>query len=188
MRNAARWRRRARQSDQTTDLSDEMQLRAAYQAHGPELYRFALRQLDNGGAAQDAVQEIFMRAWRSSDQFDPHLASLRVWLFAIARNVVTDERRRDSRRPVPIDHSEPATKDRVVPGFDERVMDSWLVEEALQRIGTEHRTALVEIYLRGRSYAEVATEHGIPAGTLRSRVFYGLKALRVVMDEMGVRE
>jgi RNA polymerase sigma-70 factor, ECF subfamily len=46
----------------------------------------------------------------------------------------------------------------------------------------------VETYLRGRPYAEVAAEQGIPLGTLRSRLFYGLKALRVVMDEMGVRE
>ena len=48
--------------------------------------------------------------------------------------------------------------------------------------------ALVETYLRGRPYAEVAAEQDIPVGTLRSRLFYGLKALRVVMDEMGVRE
>ena len=48
------------------------------------------------------------------------------------------------------------------------------------------RAPLVETYLRGRPYAEVAAELGVPVGTVRSRVFYGLKALRLVLDEMGV--
>ncbi|MEJ7702461.1 MAG: sigma factor-like helix-turn-helix DNA-binding protein [Geodermatophilaceae bacterium] len=65
-------------------------------------------------------------------------------------------------------------------------MNEWVVEEALVRIGADHRHALTETYLRDRPYAEVAAELGIPLGTLRSRVFYGLKALRVVLDEMEV--
>src|SRR3712207_4036754 len=77
----------------------ELDVRAAYAAHGAELYRFALRQLGDGGAAQDVVQEVFLRAWRSADAYDPRLASLRTWLFAIARNVVVDEARRLSARP-----------------------------------------------------------------------------------------
>ncbi len=64
-------------------------------------------------------------------------------------------------------------------------MQSWVVEEALRRLSEDHRTAIVETHLRGRPYTEVAAELGIPVGTLRSRLFYGLKALRVTMDEMG---
>ena len=55
-----------------------------------------------------------------------------------------------------------------------------------ERLG-EHRVALVETYLRGRPYGEVSAELGVPVGTVRSRVFYGLKALRLVLDEMGVQ-
>ncbi len=64
-------------------------------------------------------------------------------------------------------------------------MRSWMVQEALQRISDQHRTAIVETHLKERPYAEVAGELGIPIGTLRSRVFYGLKSLRVAMEEMG---
>lgn len=95
--------------------------------------------------------------------------------------------RRASDRPVPL-HTPEDTAAASVSGFDEQMMNAWLVEEALQRIGPQHRSALVETYLRGRPYAEVAAEQQIPIGTLRSRLFYGLKALRVVMDEMGVHE
>ncbi len=169
------------------DLSREDGIRAAYAEHGAELYRYALRQLDDEGAARDVVQETFLRAWRAADRYDPSLAGLRVWLFAITRNVVIDEARRRSLRPVspqPLDVLTaigPSTA-----ADDDRTVTGWLIEEALQRIRPEARSALVETYLRGRPYAEVAAEQGVPVGTLRSRVFYGLKALRLAMDEMGV--
>lgn len=170
-------------------LGSERALRAAYAAHGPELYRFALRQLGDEGAAQEVVQEVFLRAWRRSDSFDPSVASLRVWLFAIARNVVIDEARRVAVRPWRRNLTgEPGevVDGPIVGAPDQSVVNGWLVEEALRRIRAEHREAIVETYLRGRAYAEVAADLGIPVGTLRSRVFYGLKALRLAMDEMGV--
>lgn len=177
--------RRRRRGDQH-DLSEDHGLRSAYRTHGPELYRFALRQLSDEGRAQDVVQEVFLRAWRSAGSFDPQVASLRVWLFGIARHVVVDEIRRITARPAHMFGLAPGSaKDPGDGGFDEHTMNAWLVEEALRRISPEHRNALLETYLRGRSHSEVAAEQGVP-GTLRSRLFYGLKSLRVVMEEMGV--
>ncbi len=164
-------------------------MQAAYQAHGAELYRFVLRGLGDAGAAQDVVQETFLRAWRAADRYDPSLSSLRVWLFAIARNAMIDQARASSRRPWQSALVDPPTAEAVGQSIDdptEQLLRSWVVEEALQRISEDHRIAIVETHLKERPYAEVAAEHGIPVGTLRSRVFYGLKALRVAMDEMGV--
>jgi len=163
-----------------------LDVRAAYAAHGPELYRFALRQLGDGGAAQDVVQEVFLRAWRAADSYDPQLAGLRTWLFAIARNVVVDEARRFAVRPWQRALTDGSDLPPVAEETDERLVDAWVVEEALRRIGEDHRVAIVQTHLRGRPHAEVAAELGIPVGTLRSRVFYGLKALRLAMEEMGV--
>ncbi len=167
--------------------AEPLDVRAAYTAHGPELYRFALRQLGDGGAAQDVVQEVFLRAWRAADSYDPELASLRTWLFAIARNVVVDEARRFAVRPWQRDLTDGSDLPAQAGAADQDAMvDTWVVEEALRRIGDDHRTAIVQTHLRGRPHAEVAAELGIPVGTLRSRVFYGLKALRLAMEEMGV--
>ncbi|KQS71562.1 RNA polymerase subunit sigma-70 [Modestobacter sp. Leaf380] len=177
----------ARHAARPRDPVESFDAREAYAAHGPELYRFALRQLGDGGAAQDVVQEVFLRAWRAADSFDPQLASLRTWLFAIARNVVVDEARRFAVRPWQRDLVSDAGADEPVDGrVDEQLVDAWVVEEALRRVSPEHRAAIVETHLRGRPYDEVAGELGIPVGTLRSRVFYGLKALRLAMEEMGV--
>lgn len=164
-----------------------LDVRSAYAAHGPELYRFALRQLGDGGAAQDVVQEVFLRAWRAQHSYDPLLASLRTWLFAIARNVVVDEARRFAVRPWQrVLGDEAGAEPAAVDALDEQLVDAWVVEEALRRISEEHRAAIVQTHLRGRPHAEVAAEFGIPVGTLRSRVFYGLKALRLALEEMGV--
>lgn len=170
-------------------LSRDQGVREAYTAHGAELYRFALRSLGDAGAAQDVVQETFLRAWRSSDRYDPSLASLRVWLFAIARNVVIDHSRASRVRPWQrrlVDPTSPGLTGPVTPDPSEHLLRGWIVDEALRRLGAEHRHALTETYLADRPYAEVAAELGIPVSTLRSRVFYGLKALRVVMEEMEV--
>jgi RNA polymerase sigma-70 factor, ECF subfamily len=161
-------------------LSDERDVREAYAAHAGELYGFAMRSLGDSGLAEEAVQETFLRAWRAGARFDPQIGSLRTWLFAILRNVVIDlGRARSSRPPLAEGGIEPA-----VEPFEEALL-SWQVEEAMRRIGDQHRRVLIETYYRGRPYAEVAAELGVPEGTVKSRVYYGLRALRVALEEIG---
>jgi len=155
-------------------------VREAYAAHAGELYGFAVRSLGDSGLAEEAVQETFLRAWRAGDRFDPQIGSLRTWLFAILRNVVIDLGRARSVRPAVAEGGiEPS-----VDPLDEALL-AWQVEEAMRRIGDEHRRVLVETYYRARPYAEVAAELGVPEGTVKSRVYYGLRALRVALEEIG---
>ncbi len=174
--------------DARPSLASEADVRLAYDAHGGELYRYAVRATGDEGSSQDIVQEVFLRAWRSADRFDPELASLRVWLFAIARNAMIDHARASAVRPWEANGQDVSATDAAngkVEDPIEHLMRSWMVQEALQRISDQHRTAIVETHLKERPYAEVAAEQGIPIGTLRSRVFYGLKSLRVALEEMG---
>lgn len=169
-------------------LEDDAGVRAVYSAHGPELYRFVLRALGDEGTAEEITQEVFLRAWRAADRYDPAISSLRVWLFAIARNAVIDHRRAARARPetTPLEEAALGEAHGLVEDQSDGVMRAWIVEEALGRLQEDHRHAIVETYIRDRSHEEVAAELQIPMGTLRSRVFYGLKALRTAMDEMGV--
>lgn len=117
------------------------------------------------------------------------MSTLRTWLFTIARNVVIDRSRAAALRPWqqnPVDLTSTERAGPASPDPSDRLLRGWIVEEALRRLGEEHRHALTETYLADRPYDEVAAEIGIPVSTLRSRVFYGLKALRVVMEEMEV--
>lgn len=164
-------------------LSRERDVREAYAAHSGELYGFAVRSLGDAGLAEEAVQETFVRAWRAGDRFDPKIGSLRTWLFAILRNVVIDLGRARAVRPRV---AEGGAEQSVEP-LEEALL-SWQVEEAMRRIGADHRRVIVETYYRGRPYAEVAEELGVPEGTVKSRVYYGLRALRVVLEEMGYED
>jgi RNA polymerase sigma-70 factor, ECF subfamily len=161
-------------------LTRESDVRDAYAAHAGELYGFALRSLGDSGLAEEAVQETFLRAWRAGDRFDPQIGSLRTWLFAIIRNVVIDLSRSRAARP-------PVAAEGLEPGHEplEEILLAWQVEEAMRRIGAQHRQVILETYFRGRPYAELAAELGVPEGTIKSRVYYGLRALRNVLEEMG---
>jgi RNA polymerase sigma-70 factor (ECF subfamily) len=161
-------------------LIGEEGVREAYAAHGGELYGFAVRSLRDPGLAEEAVQETFIRAWRAGDRFDPELGSLRTWLFAILRNVVIDLGRARSARPEVLDEAPEGIEEPL-----EQALLAWQVEEALRRIGTSHRQVIVESYFRGRPYAELAAELGVPEGTIKSRVYYGLRALRNALEELG---
>lgn len=164
-------------------LADEDGIRTAYAAHGSELYRFAARSLGDPGLAEEAVQETFVRAWRASDRFDPEVGSLRTWLFAIIRNVVIDLHRARASRPGLGEGSERSVP--VTDGEFDRALLSWQVEEALRRLRDDQRVVLVEVHYKGRAYADVARDLGVPVGTVKSRVYYALQAFRLALEEMG---
>lgn len=172
-------------------LQDEEAVHAAYLRYGPEIYRFLLRGIGDAGAAEDLTQETFVKAWRNADRYDEELSSLRGWLFGIARNTMIDHVRAAQVRPWQGRVVDPTSElargtGSEVADATERLLQQWVVEEALRRIPDHHREVIVQTYLRDRPHDEVAAELGVPVGTVRSRLFYGLKALRSALDEMGV--
>lgn len=134
-------------------------------------------------AAEDVVQETMLRGWQHAGELRPEHA--RSWLHTVARNIAisTYHRRRRSRpREVPLeDHPAPAAGD----GLD-RMLDAWLIASALNSLAPAQRAVIVELYYHGRPVAEVAELMGIPEGTVRSRCFYGLRALRTALAEQGI--
>jgi RNA polymerase sigma-70 factor (ECF subfamily) len=95
-------------------------------------------------------------------------------------------RSRPSYASVTRDETGVATELPPVADLTDRVLDRTVVTAALDRLSPGHREVIVETYLLGRSYEELSADCGVPPGTLRSRMFYALKALRATMDEMGV--
>ena len=166
-------------------LDSEAGLREAYRVHAGELFGVALRGLADRGAAEDAVQETFLRAWRAAGRYDPELGSERTWLFAILRSVIIDTRRRAAVRPAVASDPDAASGAATAPGGMDEAILGWQAEEALRRLSPQHRAVLVEIRLRGRSMDDLAAELGIPVGTVKSRVHYALRAFRLALEEQG---
>ena len=160
---------------------------ALYDEYGPALHRYAFRFLGDAARAEDVVQEVLLRAWRNPDKVDPARGSPRGWLFTVARNVLTDTWRAEQSRPREV-NDDRALTEQIVDAEVDRLVETWTVEQALQRLTVEHRCVLVEIHVRGASVAETAARLGIPEGTVKSRTFHGLKALRRVLVEMGAAQ
>lgn len=132
--------------------------------------------------AEDIAQETLLRAWRRAR--DLPAKAVRPWLFTTARRLVIDAHRARTARPA--ETAEDATA--VPVGADEidAALDATLVLDALRTLTPEHRTVLVDAYYVGRTAAEIASDRGLPAGTVRSRMFYALRALRLALQERGV--
>lgn len=166
--------------------ADEELIRALHADHGHALFSLALRLCDGDRQrAEDLVQETFLRAWKNPEAFDPDRGSVRAWLFTTVRHLAIDAwRRRESRVSEVVTDILPEPP----PLIDEadRAVEAWLIAEALGRLSTAHREVVVECFFRGCSVAEAAAELGVPPGTVKSRTHYAMRALRLVLEEMGV--
>jgi RNA polymerase sigma-70 factor (ECF subfamily) len=167
----------------TGRLTDEDMVRALYAEHAIPLLRYVLRITDGDRQrAEDIVQETLLRAWQHPEAIADRPA--RPWLFAVARNLAVDAHRARRARPAEVGEGSLATV--AVPDEADRVLESWAVAEALAALRPDHRQVLLETYYHGRSVTEAAAVLGIPLGTVKSRAFYALRALRLALEERGL--
>jgi len=165
--------------------ADAALIRLLHEEHAGPLYAFCVRFTGDPQRAEDVVQEVFLRAWRSLSGTDLRTRPVRPWLLHVARNLLTDAHRAEGARPVLVDDEQAlqavAAEDQL-----DRALEAWQVSEGLARLTAEHREVLVQAYYLGRSVAETAAALGIPTGTVKSRTYYAVRALRLVLEEMGV--
>jgi RNA polymerase sigma-70 factor (ECF subfamily) len=168
--------------DGCAQLCTERGMAAAHAAYHTRLLARARRIVVDPDLAQDVVQEAFLRAWRACASFDPAGGPLVNWLLVITANTAIDMVKARVRRPplAPGSASENVSADGI-DDIDLLILRSEL-RHALCSIGAHHRDAVVETVLRDRPYADVAAELGVAPGTLRTRVHYGLRRLRCVLE------
>ena len=132
--------------------------------------------------AEDLVQEAMLRAWRTAAALP--IRSPRSWLFCTVRNLAIDAHRARQARPAEADQA--ALDSLFVSDTADQTAESVDMADAVAALRPEHRQVIVEVYYRGSSTAQAARALGIPVGTVKSRAYYGLKALRLVLEERGI--
>jgi RNA polymerase sigma-70 factor (ECF subfamily) len=162
------------------ESSDEALIRTLYQEHGRSLLAYATRLTGDRAAAEDVVQETLIRAWKHAASMVSERGSIRGWLLTVARNIITDRVRAKAARPQEVAES-PATPP-VERDHAQGVVDTMTVLGALERLTPEHREVLVEMYYRGRTVTETAEALGLPPGTVKSRSYYALRAMRAAIS------
>jgi RNA polymerase sigma-70 factor, ECF subfamily len=164
--------------------SAEVRLQALYDVHARPLYWYLL-QLTFGDrqAAEDLLQETMLRAWQRIDGLNPDIGTLRPWLCTVARRIAIDAGRARQARPPEVGAVDltliPASGDTI-----DQMLSGETIRRALMRLSPEHRNVIIEIYFRGSSTSEVALAFGIPEGTVKSRAYNALRALRNAIGSM----
>jgi RNA polymerase sigma-70 factor (ECF subfamily) len=164
------------------ETDDDRALRVLHDEHAAVLWRYVVHLTGDAAGADDIVQETLLRAWRTPGILSQS-SSPRSWMFTVARHLVIDDVRSARKRHELTTDELP---DAGSPDQTDSLFETLLVEEALAALGYEHRSVIVHAYYGGRSIAEVARELDIPEGTVKSRLHYGLRALRLALQERGV--
>lgn len=164
--------------------ADEQLIHALHAEHADALWRYACRLTGGDEArAQDAVQETLLRAWRNSSVLATSPEHARRWLYRTLRSRVIDEWRYRRNRPEVVTDSLP---ERPAGDDVDSALQGLLVAEALRKLSPAHREVLMECFYGGRSVNEAAAKLSIPPGTVKSRLHYGLRALKLALEEAGV--
>jgi RNA polymerase sigma-70 factor, ECF subfamily len=171
----------------TTDLAlvaairsgDQGAMAALYDRYSSIVYAVALRVLQDTGAAEDVLQDIFMQLWRRPGAFDASRGNMAAWLAVITRNRAIDALRR--RRPQDDIENVIVSVEPDLASEAERSRAMEEVRGALQAMPPAQRSALEMAYFEGLTHSEIAEKTGEPLGTIKTRIRTGLLSLRKVL-------
>ena len=154
-----------------------------YCRYAKALFRFGMQVLGDQGLAEEMVQESFVRLWRSAGRFDPARGSVGAYLTVIARSAAADIRKRPSSRPLLAveEVALPPVWDNV-----DQILDSLIVQEALDKLSFAHAQVLRLAQDEGLTQPQIAERLGVPLGTVKTRMFHGLRALRTELARRGI--
>ena len=152
-----------------------------YRRYAGRLYRYGLQVLGDPGLAEEMVQECFVRLWRNAGQFDAARGSVAAYLIVIGRSVAADVRKRPSSRP--LEQLEEARLPPQLDGVDE-ILSSLMVREAVDSLSPAHQQVLM-LSEAGLTQSQIAAQLELPLGTVKTRTFHALRALRAALTRKG---
>jgi RNA polymerase sigma-70 factor (ECF subfamily) len=164
---------------------DPEALRTLYERFGRITFGFLVNALGDRAAAEDVQQQVFFEVWQRADRYDPSRGKLLTWVMTIARSRAIDHLRR--RVPEPLDPDVAArAAESGGPQGDERIeqlAEQWRMRELLDRLPKAEADLLRLRFYGELSQSEIAERDGIPLGTVKTRMFSGLRRLRELIDE-----
>ncbi len=160
---------------------DGAALRQVYDATSAKLFGICLRIAGEREAAEDALQETYLKVWQRAGRFDPSRASAITWLILIARGTAIDARRAAIRRDA---GHEAAAVDTAIDAGAGDADEGQAIDECMKHLDGDQRDPIRSAFFDGYSYAELASRFSVPLGTMKSRIRRGLTALKRCLDDV----
>jgi len=152
-----------------------------YRRYARPVFGLALRRLGDRGRAEDAVQETFASIWRAARSYKPERGPGAPWLYAVARNAITDRGR--ARTETPAEIPDEPSGDAGPAEQAEAGWTSWRIHRALEELNDNERSVVELAYWSGLSQSEIAEFLGIPLGTVKTRTRAALARLATLLEE-----
>jgi RNA polymerase sigma-70 factor (ECF subfamily) len=156
---------------------DRLAMQTLFARHRTAVYRWLLRMVGNEATAEDLLSDVFLDVWRQADRFQAR-SSVSTWLLAIARFKALSARR--VRKDAELDETIEATvadpSDNPEIMLQKKNRDA-LVREALNSLSLDHKEIIDLVYYHEKSVDECAQILGVPAGTVKTRMFYARKKM-----------
>ncbi len=163
-------------------------LAEAFRRHAGAAYALARRVLRDSTAAEEVVQEVFLRLWNAPDRYDPERGTMRAFLLAQAHGRAVDRLRAEASRRRREERDAAASAE-AHPDVEGEVIGLAVAEHlkgAVNALPADERRAIELAYFGGHTYREVAALLSEPEGTVKSRIRSGLKRLRSGLSEAGL--
>lgn len=168
---------------------DQPALLALYYRYDRIAYGLAYSILHDAGAAEEAVQDAFVRIWRRTGTFDASRGSVRSWLLTIVHHCAIDLRRRRVRGPLAVAGLDETAERRLVAGPGREGTDRFereRVRSAVELLPAAQRRAIELAFFEGLTHHEIARRDGLPLGTVKGRLRLGLRRLSGLLSPPGV--
>lgn len=157
-----------------------------FERFASRVYGLGVVMLGNDAAAEDLVQDTFVKLWRSAERYDASRGKLETWVLLVARSLAVDALRRRVLDARTVERSTPASETATDPSPEElaELVDlSARARRAMSDLAPGQRAALELAYFGGKTSAEVAELEGIPLGTAKTRIRSALLKLRTALEE-----
>jgi len=165
---------------------DKDAMRALFARHNVRVFRFLTRIVGNDATAEDLLNEVFLEVWRNAGRFEAR-SQVSTWILAIARFKALASMRRRQHDELDDEASEMIEDTTDNPEVTvQKTERSVLLQQCLQQLSVAHRQVVDLVYYHEQSIEEVAEIIGVPASTVKTRVFYARKRIAELMAERGL--
>ena len=165
---------------------DRSAMHTLYARHNERVYRFVLRMLRDVAATEDLVSQVFLDVWRTANQFEGR-SQVSTWLLSIARFKALTALRQRKYEDIDQDEVMGVADSADTPEASlDRSRTNEILRACVAKLSPAHREIVNLVYYHEKSVDEVAGIVGIPASTVKTRMFYARKQLADLLKNAGI--